>query len=103
MTSNYYSTSEVAMRLGVKFYQVKYSHQAGHVPEPRRHGNHRFYDDDDVKRLAVYFNKKGGNDKLQPQRQELPCLEEPKGLCVREHERERLRPCLSPTPAGVGT
>lgn len=103
MPDKFYSIREVAARLNVKWYRIKYSHMAGLVPEPMRVGNHRLYAECDVRRLEDYFNMKGGNDKLQHQRQEIPCLEKPEGLCVREHERERLRACLSPSPAGVGT
>lgn len=55
----YYSTRQVAELLGVRWYRVKYSHQAGHVPEPLRIGNVRMYDEADIERLKKYFSIEG--------------------------------------------
>jgi DNA-binding transcriptional MerR regulator len=76
MTDTFFSIREVANRLGVKWYRVKYAHMAGLVPEPMRVGNHRLYDEVDVRRLEVYFSRKGGNENIQHEREDLPCMEE---------------------------
>ena len=76
MANALFSIREVANRLGVRWYRVKYAHMAGLVPEPMRVGNHRLYDEVDVGRLELYFSRKGGNDKMQHEREELPCVEE---------------------------
>ena len=49
MADKFYSIRQVADRLGVRWYRVKYAHQAGHVQEPMRVGNTRFYADADVR------------------------------------------------------
>ena len=76
MVDALFGIREVANRLGVKWYRVKYAHMAGLVPEPMRVGNHRLYDDEDVMRLELYFSRKGGNDNIQHEREDLPCVEE---------------------------
>jgi DNA-binding transcriptional MerR regulator len=58
--NQFFSIRQVADRLGVAFYRVKYAHQAGHVQEPMRVGNTRFYAVDDIRRLEHYFPNKGG-------------------------------------------
>src|SRR5439155_1540383 len=48
MADTFYSIRQVADRLGVRWYRVKYARQAGHVQEPMRVGNTRFYADADI-------------------------------------------------------
>jgi DNA-binding transcriptional MerR regulator len=66
MQSSYSSVGEVASRLNVAYWKVKYAHQAKHIPEPLRVGNRRLYTEDDIQRLKLYFDqKKGGDDQVQ--------------------------------------
>jgi hypothetical protein len=60
MADTFYSIRQVADRLGVRWYRVKYAHQAGHVQEPLRVGNTRFYADADIRRLEDYFSMRPG-------------------------------------------
>jgi DNA-binding transcriptional MerR regulator len=76
MTNTFIGIREVANRLGVKWYRVKYAHMAGLVPEPMRVGNHRLYDEVDVRRLELYFSRKGGNENIQHEREDLSRMEE---------------------------
>jgi hypothetical protein len=46
---------QVAARLGVGPWRVRYAYHAGHVPEPPRLGRARRYGPDDVTRLERYF------------------------------------------------
>jgi DNA-binding transcriptional MerR regulator len=96
MTTQYFSIREVASRLNVKWYRIKYSHMAGLVPEPMRVGNTRLYADTDVRRLEHYFQQKGGNGDDQLEQQDLTGVAERQGLCLHLHERGRLREGLSP-------
>lgn len=76
MTDALFSIREIANRLGVKWYRVKYAHMAGLVPEPMRVGNHRLYTEGDLRRLELYFSRKGGNGNIQHEQQDLSRLEE---------------------------
>ena len=76
MADAFFGIREVANRLGVKWYRVKYAHMAGLVPEPMRVGNHRLYDEVDVRLLELYFSRKGGNENIQHERENLPRLGE---------------------------
>lgn len=68
MVNNYRSISEVACRLKVAYWRIKYAHAAGYVKEPVRVGNHRLYTEDDIQELEHYFGqRKGGNGELQLQ------------------------------------
>ena len=51
MNNTFLSIRQVADRLGVRWYRVKYAHQAGHVHEPLRVGNTRFYTEADIRLL----------------------------------------------------
>lgn len=53
-----YTTREVAEKLNIKYYRITYCLQAEHVPEPKRAGNLRLYDEGDIKRLEKYFKGK---------------------------------------------
>jgi DNA-binding transcriptional MerR regulator len=76
MANSYSSVGEVATRLKVAYWRIKYAHAAGYIKEPLRVGNHRLYTEDDIHALELYFDqKKGGNEKVQLQRQGLLCLE----------------------------
>lgn len=69
MQNGYSSVGEVASRLGVGYWKIKYAHASRHIPEPLRVGNTRLYTEDDIKRLELYFGKKeGGNDQVQLRR-----------------------------------
>jgi hypothetical protein len=58
MADRFYSIRQVADHLGVRFYRIKYAHQAGHVREPLRVGNTRFYTEADIQVLKNYFAKR---------------------------------------------
>src|SRR5262249_22774237 len=105
MADTFYSIRQVADRLGVRWYRLKYAHQAGHVQEPMRVGNTRFYADADIRRLEDYFSIKGGDNeaRVPHQRSDLPGLAEPEGLCVRDDQRGRPGQGLPPAPAGLGS
>lgn len=62
MEKNLFSVREVSSRLGVKWYRIKYAHNAGLVAEPMRVANHRLYSEADIKRLETYFAEKGGGN-----------------------------------------
>jgi hypothetical protein len=68
--SQYFSIRQVADRLGVAFYRVKFAHQAGHVQEPLRVGNTRFYAEDDIRRLERYFSNRSTHIYDKPGRDE---------------------------------
>ena len=74
MADALFSIREVANRLGVKWYRVKYAHMAGLVPEPMRVGNHRLYDEVDVRRLEVYLSRKSGNENTVQSRGRQPSI-----------------------------
>ncbi len=68
MANSYSSVGEVANRLKVAYWRIKYAHAAGYIKEPLRVGNHRLYTEDDIHELELYFDeKKGGNEQLQLQ------------------------------------
>jgi hypothetical protein len=52
----YYTMTEVAHMLGVKYYQVAYQHKIGELDEPIKVGGRRAYTSDDVRRVAEHFN-----------------------------------------------
>lgn len=62
----YISLGELAARLGVPYWRIKYAHAAGHVPEPLRVGTRRLYTEEDIENMAIYFGlKKGERDDVQ--------------------------------------
>lgn len=52
---NYYTMTEVALMLGVKYYQVAYQHKIGQLDEPIKVGGRRAYGPEDVRRVADHF------------------------------------------------
>jgi DNA-binding transcriptional MerR regulator len=76
MVDTLFSIREVANRLGVKWYRLKYAHLAGLIPEPMRVGNHRLYSIEDVRRLEVFFSTRGGNENIRHEREDLSGLDE---------------------------
>lgn len=78
MANSYSSVGEVAVRLNVAYWKIKYAHAARHIPEPLRVGNTRLYTEDDIKQLEIYFDqKKGGDEQVQLHGQGLPGLDKP--------------------------
>ncbi len=104
MFNDYLTIGEVAARLGVQFYRIKYAHQAGHVEEPLRVGNHRLYAEDDIRRLQLYFATKeeGDDGSIRVQGQELLGVAQPEGLRLHHGEREGLRQGVFAAQAGMG-
>ena len=57
MHDSHFTLGQVARLLGRKPHLVTYAITSGHVPEPAmRIGNKRVFGEDDVRRLARYFN-----------------------------------------------
>jgi DNA-binding transcriptional MerR regulator len=54
----YVGLEEAARLLGVPFYKIRYTHKAGHVPEPPRIGTRRVYDPALLEQLRQYFQAK---------------------------------------------
>lgn len=103
MINDYLTIGEVAARLGVRFYQIKYAHQAGHVEEPLRVGNHRLYAESDIRRLQLYFSTKEGDDgTVRVQGQEPPGLAQREGLRLHHDERSGLWQSVPPAQADLG-
>lgn len=102
MQHTFYTVRQVADRLGVRWYRIKYSHQAGHVPEPLRVGGSRLYTEEDIRLLRAYFGKGDDDQEHSTERQDLPGLAEPKGLCLRDDQREREGSGLPAPPARLG-
>ena len=61
----FYSISEVAKILGIKFYKIAYAHSAGLVPEPDRIMNKRVYQELDILKLARHFEVNEDDVKLK--------------------------------------
>lgn len=59
MKNEFRTIREVADLIGVKWYRIKYAHQARLVAEPLRVGNCRLYSEADVRKLKQYFNERG--------------------------------------------
>ena len=51
----HYTMTEVAHRLGLKYYRIAYQHKVGKLAEPLRAGGRRAYGPDDVRRVAEHF------------------------------------------------
>ena len=53
--SSHYTMTEVALILGVKYYQISYQHKIGALAEPIKAGGRRAYSRDDLRRVAEHF------------------------------------------------
>ena len=53
--SDYYTLTEVAHQLGLKYYRIAYQHKVGKLAEPLKAGGRRAYGPDDVMRVAEHF------------------------------------------------
>jgi DNA-binding transcriptional MerR regulator len=68
LQEHYICIGQLAARLGVPYWRIKYAHAAGHVPEPLRVGTRRLYTEQDIENMAIYFGlKKGERDDVQLQ------------------------------------
>jgi MerR HTH family regulatory protein len=54
--SDYYTLTEVAQQLGLKYYRIAYQHKVGKLAEPLKAGGRRAYGRDDVRRVAEHFD-----------------------------------------------
>ncbi len=62
MFDNYLTINQLAKLLGVKFYQIRYLHQAGHVQEPDKVGNVRLYSRSDIEKIVRFLENRGDWD-----------------------------------------
>ena len=60
-----YLLRDVATLLALPYYKIYYAHYSGQVPEPRKVGKTRLYNEDDLERLRIYFVQKEGK-RTQP-------------------------------------
>jgi DNA-binding transcriptional MerR regulator len=56
MNRNLYSTIDCVRLLGIAEHRLLYAHRTGKLAEPDRIANKRIYDEEDLKRVADYFN-----------------------------------------------
>lgn len=55
MFDDYLTINQLAKLLGVKFYQIRYLHQAGYVQEPEKVGNVRLYSPNDIEKIVRFL------------------------------------------------
>jgi hypothetical protein len=53
-----YLLKDIATMLALPYYKIYYAHYSGQVPEPRKVGKTRIYDEADIQRLRQHFAKK---------------------------------------------
>ena len=55
MLDDYLTISQLAKLIGVKYYRIRYLHQAGHVQEPEKVGNVRLYSPSDIEKIVRFL------------------------------------------------
>ena len=53
--NNYYTLTEVARMLGIKYFVLSYQHRIGKLSEPIKAGGRRAYSHEDIRRVAAHF------------------------------------------------
>ena len=52
------SLSELSFELKIPYYKIKYAHQILAIPEPKKVGGIRVYDEKLIKKVKAYFSNR---------------------------------------------